>query len=379
MTLSQINIAVRKSVLDLVVRKQASLQPPDRQLASALIWFKNSLRESGGSSAKFCLATQRYSPAYPETTGYWINTLCDVRTHYPDIMHSVFASREIEMELAGWLQSIQRDDGAFPGSYGDLDRQPPVVFNTGQILHGLIAVVRYAGNDANLFDSIVRASKWLVSVQEPDGAWRRNSRCQLSSNTRTAWALILAGRLLSDDSYVDAGRRNVTYALTHLNERFYFTSNGFRSDRPAFTHTIAYAIEGMLACGILESKSAWIDAAENAYDALLPYVASDGRLAGEFGESFESDDSYVCLTGNCQLAAIGFQLHEVRGNRVHLDNANRLLDFVRRHQLTSRSAGVDGGIPGSWPLKGRYNPYKVPNWAVKFFVDALIAHDRSGE
>ena len=34
-------------------------------------------------------------------------------------------------------------------------------------------------------------------------------------------------------------------------------------------------------------------------------------------------------------------------------------------------ADVRGGIKGSQPVWGRYAPLSFPNWATKFFVDAM--------
>jgi hypothetical protein len=31
-----------------------------------------------------------------------------------------------------------------------------------------------------------------------------------------------------------------------------------------------------------------------------------------------------------------------------------------------------GAIPGSFPIWGRYEPFAFPNWATKFFCDALM-------
>ena len=39
--------------------------------------------------------------------------------------------------------------------------------------------------------------------------------------------------------------------------------------------------------------------------------------------------------------------------------------------LTSLNPGIRGGIPGGFPIYGWYAPFCFPNWASKFFVDAL--------
>ena len=41
-------------------------------------------------------------------------------------------------------------------------------------------------------------------------------------------------------------------------------------------------------------------------------------------------------------------------------------------------AGVDGAIPGSWPISGGYDSLNFPNHAAKFFVDALVMSEKKG-
>jgi hypothetical protein len=76
------------------------------------------------------------------------------------------------------------------------------------------------------------------------------------------------------------------------------------------------------------------------------------------------------------LSIIGFILAGMTGDSTCHRSASKLLEFVRRKQLRSDRPGIDGGIPGSWPIRGRYNAFEIPNWGVKFFVDALIAEHR---
>ena len=56
----------------------------------------------------------------------------------------------------------------------------------------------------------------------------------------------------------------------------------------------------------------------------------------------------------------------------------RLLSFVcRTHEIspdaeTAIAEGTHGGIKGSHPVWGGYDPFRYPNWAAKFFADALM-------
>ena len=61
-----------------------------------------------------------------------------VKKYNNKIFYSVFKDDKIFDELVSWLLSIQKDDGSFPGSYGDFKNQRSIVFNNGQILLGLV-------------------------------------------------------------------------------------------------------------------------------------------------------------------------------------------------------------------------------------------------
>ena len=54
----------------------------------------------------------------------------------------------------------------------------------------------------------------------------------------------------------------------------------------------------------------------------------------------------------------------------------RVNDYLcRHHDVTSTDPAIRGGVAGSWPVSGDYGPYKVLNWATKFFVDALLREE----
>src|SRR5207249_2534503 len=58
--------------------------------------------------------------------------------------------------------------------------------------------------------------------------------------------------------------------------------------------------------------------------------------------------------------------------------ARRALNLVKRGQLMfPDDPNLRGGIPGSDPLWGGYLTYALPNWAAKFFIDAMLERRRS--
>lgn len=151
-----------------------------------------SASRDGGAASHFSLI-DGWASSYPETTGYIIPTLISTfrRTGNAGL-------RECAHAMAKWLLSIQLADGSFQG--GNIDAHPirPTVFNTGQILLGLISAQREFGDEFRL--SAMAAADWLLRIQDPDGAWR-GYRSPFTSDgpkayeTHVAWALVEADRL----------------------------------------------------------------------------------------------------------------------------------------------------------------------------------------
>ena len=74
------------------------------------------------------------------------------------------------------------------------------------------------------------------------------------------------------------------------------------------------------------------------------------------------------------MAILWLRLHELSGAPSYLDAARRAVEFVASTQnLTTTNPNVRGAIGGSYPIYGRYERFLYPNWAAKFFIDALLA------
>ena len=107
-------------------------------LRAAIDWLclaqdvRNDMPDAGGVAAGWSFE-DGWLPSYPETSGYIVETFIAAAAAIkrPDLLDR--ASRIIDWEL-----SLQRADGAFPGHFGEPGSQP-VVFNTGQIMHGMLA------------------------------------------------------------------------------------------------------------------------------------------------------------------------------------------------------------------------------------------------
>jgi hypothetical protein len=165
----------------------------------------------------------------------------------------------------------------------------------------------------------------------------------------------------------------LNWALTQQDDNGWFRDAAFRPAEDPLTHTIAYTIRGFLESGILLDDQQLIQAARLAADALVRCQSEDGFIRATYGPAWKSQHTWSCLTGNAQLAVIWLRLYGLTGSEEYLAAAKMAAISVKRAQnRKSRIAGVAGGVAGSRPIYGDYEPYRNLNWAAKFFVDCLI-------
>jgi len=320
---------------------------------------------------------QGFVSAYPETTGYIIPTLFQ----YSDFSRDHFF-REMAFDLGDWLMGLQFDEGGFPGGHLDQGRGP-VVFNTGQILIGLLEIYRRSG-DERCLDACVRCGRWLVDVQDDDGAWRRFSYSDRvhAYHTRVAWPLVETGFISGEDAFVKSGRANLDFVLGLQEDNGWFRHNTLDFEGTPYTHTLAYAARGLLECGLALNEGRYIDSAEKLAFSLLKDFESRGFLPGQYDEALCPVEGFSCLTGNAQMSIIWIKLARARqrsqkdGGAVtgrYLAAASRINRQIMHCQnIYSNNPGIRGAVPGSWPISGPYIRYGYPNWAAKFLADALM-------
>jgi hypothetical protein len=228
--------------------------------------------------------------------------------------------------------------------------------------------------------SAIRAGDFLLSVQDPDGAWRKSLSRYASAamgsytyNTRTAWALRVLGDAAGDPAYTKGAVQNVKFALRQQLRNGWLKNNCLSEPKRPLVHTIAYSLRGILEVGIAENNAAFVAAARKGADALLAAQRPDGSLPGRFDAEWHPAVEWSCLTGNAQMGLVWGRLHQVTGEGKYLEGLVRANQYGRAVQwLGTGNPGLDGGISGSSPLNGEYGPFEVLNWAVKFFADALM-------
>ncbi len=323
--------------------------------------------DAGGVSAGWSFE-DGWLPSYPETTGYIIETFLAAAEllRRPELVQRV-------RRMIDWELSIQQADGAFPGHFGEPGSRP-VIFNTGQIMHGMVAGHVQLGR-ADCLESAVRAGHWLADQQDADGCFRQFEHHDTPHvyNTRATWPLLSTGLIAGDRRLVDAAKRHLDWALAQQQPSGWFASNAFVPWRSPFTHTIAYAIRGFLESGVLLGEERYLNAALKAARGVAAEQRSDGWLAGTFRDGWVPDATYCCLTGVAQMSMNWTRLAQATGAEELRESARRAIAYLKTVQRLEHSdPAVRGGIAGSAPIWGAYSRFEFPNWAAKFFADALL-------
>ena len=354
-------------------RPQGESEPAPRELrlAHAIKWLCLAQdRFSGGGVSEGYHFYHGWLPAYPETTGYIIETFWDYYRRTGD-----GSIRDRAMRMAGWLLAIQHTDGSIP----DAHLKRSMVFDTGQVLFGLVRTFEETGEE-RFRTAAVRAGDWLLSVQDDDGAWRRHALHKIphAYYARVGWSLMSLHRISGDERYRSAAIRNGNWTIQKQQESGWFDHAAFTVDRhpTPFTHTIAYTIRGVLEMGIALGEPTFIEAASKGISGLLAVLPTGDLPAGTYDRAWRGDTSFSCLTGNVQLAIIIFRLASLqRSTDLYRRAVSINAAMAAVQQIDTSDENTRGAIAGSSPIWGRYIHFAYPNWATKFLAESLMTEE----
>lgn len=269
---------------------------------------------------------------YPEVTGYYIPTLLQWGHH------------DLALSYAKWLCRIQKKDG----SWYDTDDRAPYVFDTAQILKGLIAIREmYPQADFH----IIKGCDWLIGNMQPSGrlttpskeAWGNGRACSELIHMYCLSPLVQAADNLGISRYKEAA-----YQILHYYKKNYYEEI---MNFNLLSHFYAYVMEALLDMG--------------ERDMALEAMEKIGKLQNKNGAvPAYKDVNWVCSTGLFQFALVWFRL----GN---IERGNKAFEYACKLQNAS------GGWYGSnlseenSTEENDYFPASEISWAVKYFLDAL--------
>ena len=266
---------------------------------------------------------------------------------------------------------MQNPDGSI--SNPAFDASKGIVFDTGQVLHGLVRGFEETG-DAEILRAAEKAADWLTTVADGEKRWTRSTHNGIPHvyNTRSAWALLRLHKHRPTAEREAVGRANLDWALSQ-ERNGYYEQNAFEVGVAPFTHTIAYAIRGLLESGWLMGDDRYVKAAETSARRVSENLRSDGFLPGTIDVQGRPVASYCCLTGSSQMGIIWARLYNQSHDELYRRSAESALRYVRSWQdITTSNLDVRGAIKGSQPVWGAYSRMTFPNWATKFFLDAML-------
>ena len=356
-----------------------SAHRPAEHLEATAQWVLRAQATNGddGVAHSYDVRTRAWLASYPETTGYMIPTLYDYAAHFGRP-----AYREAARKMALWEVEVQLADGGVRAGTMAAPVPVPTVFNTGQVLFGLARAARETA-DARLVEATRRAADWLVAAQDEDGCWRRHqspftTTTTAAYNTRSAFGLVRAFDVVPEQRYLRAAGRNAAWALGTAAPNGWLPGNCLtlqRDDR-ALTHTIAYAIRGLLEVGVALERPECVQHALLMARAVARAQRADGALPGYLGPDWRPLARWSCVTGNAQMALNWLRLARETGSADLVAHAHAANAFnMAIHEMTAAQPERRGGVKGSHPINGDYMRWRYPNWAAKFFMDALMLQE----
>ena len=342
-------------------------------LAATAGWIEQSIAKGKGGSCAYYSPAGGWSRPYPETTGYLIPTLLALAQALPG-----FRGEERAHELGAWLLSIQDADGWWHGGvHGGKKEGAPSVFNTAQILQGLVALHDHS-DDERWLSAALAGAGWLADEIDASGLWPGGdyrSDVTPSYYAYAAWPMLEVA-VRGDSPQIRAAAEGALAAiLERRRPNGTFAGWGFVEGKPAFTHTIAYTLQGLIgAAKLLGDWDRYGEPTEAAMLALARLAeAADGRLPGRIDDEWSPAARYVCLTGNAQIALCLLDWNEREPAPERNRIAAGLVEAVCAAQrLRAPVGGVRGAVGGSSPIWGGYMVLRYPNWAAKYHCDALM-------
>lgn len=283
-----------------------------------------------------------YRKSYPEVTGYYIPTLLK------------WGYRDLAKQYTRWLCSIQHNDG----SWYDTEGTAPYVFDTAQILKGLVAM---ADIMPEIKVNIAKGCDWMLSRIDGDGrlvtptkeAWGKSGECSELIHLYCLTPLIDAAKILDVPQYESEARRVQKYYINNYRKEIL--------DFSFLSHFYAYVMEALCNLGEYEL-------AKEAMKSMSDILDEKGYVPAY------RNVNWVCSTGMFQLAIVWYELGDI-------ERGNKALEYAAKLQNET------GGWYGSYAVSENpevLNTKEFPtyiadgeiSWAVKYFLDAVSSKCR---
>lgn len=340
-----------------------------KSLDLAALWLIESINKGNGGSCGY-FSPLGWSKPYPETTGYIIPTLLRLSDF---ISEDIYKKKSVG--CGSWLISIQNEDGSWNGGFHPDNKSKPSIFNSGQILKGMVTLFNETQNEQYL-EAANKCGSFLLTKMDDNGMFVGNdyrSKFTPSYYTSVAWPMLELWALTNNNELLEKTVRFLDLILNRKRSNGSFDKWGFEDNGLAYTHTIAYTIRGFQEASRILGDKKYSDAMLESLNFFIKESElNNGKLPGMYDENLKPHNNFVCLTGNSQLAISIMILNEKEKDLRLVNSALKLIDHVCLKQSRSIVNGVNGGIFGSSPIYGKYMTLRIPNWSAKYHIDSLI-------
>ena len=352
----------------------------------ALDWLERAHTAVGGKGVSVgYFAGRGWLGPYPEVSGYLLCTLRVLADAEKTVGSGTAQKAEaIAKTITRWLADELYEKGHGYRSFNAGRSSAELVFDTGQILHGLVSMAAWKPETC-ASEKIGAIADWLCQQMDPDGGWTRGTFWGGQAEAyylRVTWALSRAGRLLNDRRLLDRARLNFHYFLKHSSTDHWdgFLSRGIREPYLAILHFLAYTAQAAVECGAAFESDGMTRLAERMLDWLADWHMKPGGLPGRIDRGGKPDRSFRCLTGEFQTAISFYRYAMLSSKRGYQVTADEILE--RALEGSAFSAGTPpvrrGGVWGSEPIYGSYQPWTQISWGAKFLIDAVLAAEECG-
>ena len=342
-----------------------------KALEQIIAWFlhnQSNMKDAGFGS--YYLHTG-WSSSYPETTGYIIPTLLRYAAKNDYEPARVSAQNALD-----WLLEIQKPEGGWQSGYIHQNK-PAVVFNTGQVIRGMLAGYSTFHNKEYL-TAATRAANWLVSIQAANGSFNKHVYLDAARvyDSYVVAPVLQLNKVGANEAYVEMARKNLDWIVNQkqkANGWFEDCDNTIHKNQKPIIHTIAYTIDGLLDAGLILGDSKYLAAAKKPADRLRDKFLKNGKLSGRYNWHWRGSEPFI-TTGGAQLAIIWQKLYRHTHEELyHVAYTKMNAQLVAIQQRTvHETPDTRGAIFGSFPLWGRYEAFACPNWATKYLADSLM-------
>ena len=240
------------------------------QLKLSADWLLKSIEKGRGGSCAYFSPVLGWSKPYPETTGYIIPTLLRLADYFQDSKYKSAA-----IDTGNWLLSIQEDNGAWRGGLHPSTSTKGSVFNTGQVLKGMVALYDHTHEEIFL-DAANRGTNWLASGIDARGLWPAGDYKSIetpSYYSHVAWPMLEVWSRTGIQDYEKKATQFLDHVLSRRLPNGVISGWGFEDHGPAFTHTIAYTIRGFQeSARILDNYSKYAEPLEEIIEFFVKRI-----------------------------------------------------------------------------------------------------------